>query len=200
VTSDSRTAVIVALYQSDRSDNANTGNAAMAVVGGAITYVGLTSLFGAGGQSVGGVRLLPFLPIPLWALIIFYSILIGVSVLRSSSIRLLEDLLVKEANLPGEADMLGLTGTECVTNVSAPNGRWEHRVSVVTFNVIALGSALAYTVFCLVRGHGEIGPVVLIVLILVYAVLVALTLLCWRATFRVARDRENRRTAVAQRA
>jgi hypothetical protein len=35
VTSDSRTAVIVALYQADRSDNANTGNAAMAVVGGA---------------------------------------------------------------------------------------------------------------------------------------------------------------------
>jgi hypothetical protein len=32
---------LIAMDQADRSDNANTGNASLAVVGGAIAYVGL---------------------------------------------------------------------------------------------------------------------------------------------------------------
>jgi hypothetical protein len=68
---ETQVAAVAGLYQAERADNMTIGSAVMAVIGGAIAYVGLTSLAGAPNQVFGGVSVLPFLPFPLWALVIY---------------------------------------------------------------------------------------------------------------------------------
>jgi hypothetical protein len=193
---EAQVAAIVGLYQSERADNMSIGSAVMAVIGGAIAYVGLTSLAGAPNQVFGNASILPFLPLPLWALVIYQSVLIGISMLRASSIRILEERLVEAAGLAASVrSIVGLAGTECVTNITDKGGRWGHRLPMLTTNGFVAVSAIAYTCLCMRHGYADLGRVRFWVLVLVYAALLGLTTLSWWTNIDLSKERERLRGA-----
>jgi hypothetical protein len=191
---EARVSALAALYQSERADNMTAGSAVMAVIGGAIAYVGLTALAGAPDQVLGGVNILPFLPFPLWALVVYQSILVGIAMLRSTSIRFLEDSLSGKAGLPESIKpIIGLNGTECVTNVTDTGARWGHRLSMLTINGFVAGSAVAYTLLCMRHGYAGLGWVRFWVLVLIYTSLLGLTTLSWWTSIDLSKERERQR-------
>lgn len=189
-----RVSALAALYQSERADNMAAGSAVMAVIGGAIAYVGLTALAGAPDQVLGGVSILPFLPFPLWALVVYQSILIGIAMLRSTSIRFLEDSLSEKADLPETIrPIIGLNGTECVTNITDKSARWGHRISMLTINGFVAVSAIAYTLLCMRHGYQDLGRVWFWCLILIYTAFLGLTTLSWWTSVNLSKKREQLR-------
>ena len=121
----------------------------------------------------------------------------GVSMVRSSSIRLLEAILVREAGLSNLSDFIGIAGTERITNVSEASARWPHRLSVIAVNSLVLLFVATYTLTCLVRSYASAGIGLLVALAIVYLALFALIGASWLASFQLMRASERSRKVVS---
>lgn len=103
-----RIAALGALYGADRQDSSTLVTARLALLALQLTYMGLVAIALSAQNPGVGPWVAAFSPFPLWFLHAYHLILVGISMARVKSVRVLEDALYEESGLP--ADKRSLVG------------------------------------------------------------------------------------------
>lgn len=136
-------AALAPIYTADRADN--SAGEVFAILGAGAAYITATLAFsGQIFRSIGWLG--PFLPLPLWIMAAYQSLLTGVAMVRSLSIRAIESKLLNSTNFSEQqARAIGLQSSERVINVN--DASLIHKAaSFATYGGIML-MICAYTVF-----------------------------------------------------
>lgn len=118
---------LAAIYQADRAENASTLGVVLAMLGAGIGYLTATLAFSAEiFAGIGWVAV--FIPVPLWVIAAYHSLLAVTAMVRSLSVRRLEAELVRAtAVAPAERVAIGMTAAERILNVT--DAAVPHRVA-----------------------------------------------------------------------
>jgi hypothetical protein len=136
-------AALAPIYTADRADN--SAGEVFTILGAGAAYITATLAFS--GQIFRSIGLLgPFLPLPLWIMVAYQSLLTGAAMVRSLSIRAIESKLLNSTDFSKlQAQAIGLQSSERVLNVN--DASFVHKViSFATYGGIVL-MVCAYTVF-----------------------------------------------------
>lgn len=103
-----RVTALAALYQGEKTDASYVANSAMAMMGFGVAYLVGAIVF-VGNLSHGPIAwlFLLLLPIPLWLIAAFHSLMTLNLMSHGISIRIIEDALFKASELPVERDLVG---------------------------------------------------------------------------------------------
>lgn len=106
-----------ALYQAERQDSARIMSTVLALIVGALTYLGIAALLLNDVRLPGGAWAAAFLAFPLWVAAAFHVLLVGNALVRSGSIEVIERRLVDFAGLYADRGRLGSRAEQQVMNV-----------------------------------------------------------------------------------
>jgi hypothetical protein len=182
---------LATIYAADRADQAATTNNAVALLGAGIAYATATLAFFDQIVSSLSSMLVALLGLPLWMVVLYHALLVGVSMGRTASIRILEQALLGRTTLAGQqAVPVGYGAVEQVLNPFRAS--WSHKVaSVITYLGTGL-VAIGYTAYILTQDERLRSPQGLVAA-LAYALLAALWVWCWLSALR--RYRRHSRSA-----
>lgn len=176
-------AALTPIYAADRADN--SAGEVFAILGAGAAYITATLAFS--GQIFRSIGLLgPFLPLPLWIMAAYQSLLTGVAIVRSLSIRAVEIKLLSGTNFSvQQARVIGLQSSERVINVN--DASLIHKaVSFATYGGIML-MICAYTVFVILTDP-NITVAWRIITYAGYALLAILVILSHRENFKLYKN------------
>lgn len=135
------------LYQADRSDNSTNLSASLALLGANIAYAGVTLAFSDQFSKLNDT-LVVLLPIPLWIVAAFHSLIVSAGMLRAVSIQVLERELIRRAKIPDDVKIVvGYQAPEGVMNIKP--AAWVHKLAIVLANGGSGLIAIPYTVYIL---------------------------------------------------
>ena len=140
-------AALTPIYTADRADN--SAGEVFAILGVGAAYVTATLAFSSQiFRSIGWLG--PFLPLPLWIMVAYQSLLTGVAMVRSLSIRAIEGKLLESTDFSEQQSRaIGLQSSERVVNVS--DASFIHKaISFATYGGIVL-MICAYTLFVILK-------------------------------------------------
>lgn len=199
-TSDAVTA-LAALYQGEKTDTSYIFNTAMVMMGVAVTYVvGAIPFVGnlsrpaittsALASSEVAWLFLLLLPIPLWLIAAFHSLITLNAMTHGISVRIIEDELFKASELPtNKRTLVGSLAGDRIMDIT--QAKVAHKITTVIVYAGVAFLVIGFTVYSLhsadevVRRSVELANVpVLRIAIAVYSLLLGVVALSWIAGFR----------------
>lgn len=181
---------LVALYQAERSDASAILNIGLALVGAGAAYaVGTIALSNQFGNSVGWA-FVALLPVPLWLISAFHSLIFTLGTVCGLSALFLEEELFKQSGINVKyRSLIGSSARENVMN--AAKSTYPHMVATyITY--IGIGSVIiSYTIYIMYISWGEVGAWKYLFLA-GYTILFGTVLLSWISGIRtVANNWDN---------
>jgi hypothetical protein len=184
---------VSALYQGEKADQAGTFNVSMAMMGIAAAYA-LAVIVGADKFGKGSFPWIVViaLPIPLWFIAAFHSLLTLNAMMHGVSVQILEDRLFRETGLPLEArNYVGSKGADRIMDI-----RKAHRVHKFTTYFVYGGVAFAvvfFTIYLVFISWSHSTNLVRVVAAVGYIAAAMIVGLSWFYGLEVVRGAENER-------
>ena len=188
-------AALAAIYTADRTDHTVSINNSIALLAAGVGYATATLAFFDRITEAVAPLVLTLLPLPMWMVALYHTLLTSASMSRSVSIRTVESALLAKTTIPTQAaSHIGHSAVEQTLNLF--HARWPHKIaSMVAYGGVGFVAA-AYTGYVLsqdvrlpcagiVAGAGG------------YLFLAALLVWCWITAF--ARYHANVRTGATYR-
>src|SRR5205814_8417463 len=101
-------AALAALYQGEKTDASYVFNTAMVMMGVAVAYlVGAVPFVGSLGHTPIGWLFLLLLPVPLWLIAAFHSLMTLNAMSHGISVRIIEDALFEASKLQANRELVG---------------------------------------------------------------------------------------------
>lgn len=148
-----RIAALSALYQGEKTDASYLFNTAMAMMGIAVSYVvGAIAFLGNPGRGPMPWLLLLLVPIPLWLIVAFHSLMTLNAMSHGISVRIIEDALFDASELRVDRSLVGSAAGDKIMDITQ-----EKAVHKVTTFVVYAGVAflvIGFTVYALHSARG----------------------------------------------
>lgn len=129
---------LAALYQGEKTDASYVFNTAMAMMGIAVAYligaIPFVEKFGTG--SIGWLFVL-LLPIPLWLIVAFHSLITLNAMSHGISVKIIEDVLFRASELQVNRDLVGSAAGDRIMDIT--KAKFAHQLTtVVVYGGVAL--------------------------------------------------------------
>jgi hypothetical protein len=175
-----RIAALSALYQGEKTDASYVFNTAMVMMGVAVAYlVGAIPFVGNLSHGPSAWLFLLLLPIPLWLIVAFHSLMTLNAMSHGISVRIIENALFEASGLPvGERDLVGSAAGDKIMDIT--QSKAVHAVTTVVVYVGVACLVIGFTVYALYSAKGVVKDDVVWVLAIVgYSLLVIMVALSW---------------------
>lgn len=185
---------LAALYQGEKTDASYVFNTAMAMMGIAVLYlVSILPFIGKFGEGPIGWLFLLLLPIPLWLIVAFHSLITLNAMSHGISVRIIEQALFEVSDLQVKRDLVGSAAGDKIMDIT--KSRTAHKlVTVVVYGGVAL-LVIGFTAYALYTANGIIKNDVALVHWRViwiargiYSLLVITVALSWIVGFRIINE------------
>jgi hypothetical protein len=189
-----RVAALGVLYQSERQDSATILVTSLALVAAGLTYMGIVAVLLNTSRLVGGVWISAFLAFPLWLIAAYHVLLVGTTLVRSNSIEIIEQRLLKVIGFDESTreDIGSLAGQKVLDIDKQP--RVLRSQTYVSYGGVAL-IIIIFTIYCLTIAAKSTGwisaPVVSAEVI--YALLIISSGAAWRYVLSLPGKLQERR-------
>lgn len=155
--SDERISALGALYQGEKADAAGIFNVAMALLGIGVAYlvgaIGAADKYGTGALPWPVVLLLP---LPVWLIAIFNSLMTLNSMSHGVSVLIVEDALFAESHL--RCDLRKYVGSWSADHImDIRESKWIHKVATVVVYGGIGASVLLYTRWVIVEAWSHVA-------------------------------------------
>lgn len=148
---DDSVSALGALYQGEKADASAIFNVAMAMMGiGAAYLVGVVTLADRYGSSPLTWNVVLLLPLPLWLIAAFHSLITLNAMIHGVSIRVIEDKLFEIANFGDNCirDLIGSQAGDKIMEIR--NARWPHKIATgLVYGGVGI-AILLYTAFVVI--------------------------------------------------
>lgn len=183
-----------ALYQGEKTDASYIFNTAMAMMGFAVAYlVGATPFVEKVGNGPYGWAFLLLLPMPLWLIATFHSLITLSAMSHGISVRIIENALFAASELRVDRDLVGSAAGDKIMDITQSKAAHKIATFVVYGGVTVL--IIGFTAYTLYYAWNVMlvrAPVVEIAIAL-YSILAVIVALSWLVGLRsigsVGRDR-----------
>ncbi|MET7945775.1 hypothetical protein [Micromonospora sp. NPDC005324] len=173
-------AALGSLYEAERTDGAASQSTVLALLAAGVAYISASSTFSEDIFARLGWAAV-FVPIPVWIIAAFQSLIVVTAMIRSLSVRALEYKLFRHTSFtPEESEGMGLRALERVMNLGDEKGKWPHKLANVFSYAATLILAIGYTIYLVSQAPGL--PVCARVAVFAfYALVLGLVLASWRS-------------------
>ena len=167
-----RAAALVALYQAERSECSSVPTVALALVGAGAAYIVGTIAFIGSFHTLGWIAV-SLLPLPLWLVSAYHSLLIGKAGVHEQSALLLEDILATHAGIThSDRRSIGIRAGSTVMNWRRAS--LAHKLAnIITYTgmILIIFGYNAYLIISIIReSNNWIWPIIGIYAILAFSV------------------------------
>ena len=185
---------LAALYQGEKTDSAYIFSTAMAMMGVAVAYlIGAMPFVRSLSQEPMGWLLLLLLPIPLWLVVAFHSLITFNAMTHAISISIIEDALFKASKLRVRRDLVGSAAGEKIMDIR--QAKAAHKVTtVVVYGGVAL-LVMGFTTYAVYsatelskRNVALAQSPVLPIAIVTYSLLLIVVGWSWFEGFRIIKE------------
>jgi hypothetical protein len=147
---------IAAVYSATRADNGTLLNVTLALLGAGAAYlVGTLAFVDKFGTSISWF-LVAALPVPLWIIAIFHSILTVSAMTNSLALRAFERELMQASFADrGTIKGLGYANADRIMNIRI--ARWPHRVATAVVYGGVGATIILYTIYLILLSRSRIG-------------------------------------------
>jgi hypothetical protein len=194
---DESVSALSSLYQSEKADASSIFNVAMTMMGVAAAYlVGALSIADKYGTTAIPWFVVPFLPIPLWLVAAFHSLIALNGMRHGLSVQILEEALFRRSGLPAvDRELIGSKTGDRIMDIQ--RSAIPHKIATVfTYGGVAI-SIIAYTVFGVVSSWAHFTAVWRGAEIALYTLAAVIVASSWRAGLRsIAADTAKWRTTL----
>jgi hypothetical protein len=182
-----RIAALAALYQGEKTDASSIFNTAMAMMGVAVAYLVFAIPF-VGNLSRGPIPgiFLILLPVPLWIIIAFHSLITLNAMSHGVSVRIIEDALFEASELRVERDLVGSAAGDKIMDVkvSKPAHKLTTRFVYVGVGLLVIG----FTIYALCSAFAVISNTVALAQASIVAIAIATITIYLAIAIMVARS------------
>jgi hypothetical protein len=141
---------LAALYQGEKTDASYVFNTAMAMMGVAVAYiVGAISVIDRFSSGTAGCLFLLLLPLPLWLVAAFHSLMTLTAMSHGISVRVIEDALFKKSELEVERDLVGSAACDKIMDITRAKAAHVLTTLVVYGGIAFL--VIGFTAYALYR-------------------------------------------------
>ena len=170
---------LAALYGGEKTDASAVFNTAIALMALALAYlVGAMPFVEELGHAPNAKLSLVLLPIPLWLVIAFHSLMTLNAMSHGISVRIIEDALFEASELRARRDLVGSAAGDKIMDIT--QAKVVHKATTV---VVYLGVAclvIGFTVYALYSAKGIVKhDVIWVIAIVTYSLLLIMVLLSW---------------------
>ena len=183
-----RIAALAALYQGEKTDASSLFNTAMAMMGIAVSYVvGAIAFLGNPGHGPMPWPFLLLLPIPLWLIAAFHSLMTLTAMRHGISVRIIEDELFDASDLRADRCLVGSAAGDKIMDFTQE--KVAHKVTtVVVYGGVAV-LVIGFTVYALYSAQGIVKDnLVWILAIGAYSLLLIMVAASWFVGVRMIKE------------
>ena len=179
VPGDPRIAALAALYQGEKTDASYLFNTAMAMMGIAVSYVvGAIAFLGNPSRGPMPWLFLLLLPIPLWLIVAFHSLMTLNALSHGISVRIIEDALFDASELQVDRGLVGSAAGDKIMDITQE--KVVHKVTTVVVYAGVAGLVIGFTVYALYSAQGIVkDDLVWILAIGAYSLLLIMVAASW---------------------
>lgn len=142
-----RVAALAVLYQSERQDSATILLTSLALIAAGMTYLGIAAVL-LSSSKLPGAWVSAFLAFPLWVITAYHVLLVGTALVRSNSIAIIEQRLVKMIDFDKVTEQnIGSRAGQKVLDVDKQPGVLKVQ-TFVSYGGVAL-IIVVFTIYCL---------------------------------------------------
>jgi len=176
---DDRIAALAALYQGEKTDASYLFNTAMAMMGIAVSYVvGAIAFLGTPSRGPMPWLFLLLLPIPLWLIVAFHSLMTLNAMSHGISVRIIEDALFDASELRVDRCLVGSAAGDKIMDITQE--KVIHKVTTVVVYAGVAGLVIGFTVYALYSAQGIVkNDLVWILAIGAYSLLLIVVAASW---------------------
>jgi hypothetical protein len=179
-----------ALYQGEKTDASSVFNTAMAMMGVAVAYlIGAVPFVEKVGNGTGGWGFLLLLPMPLWLIVTFHSLMTLNAMSHGTSVRIIEDALFTASQLRVERNRVGSAAGDRIMDIT--RSKTIHKLATVVvyggvgFLVIGFTTYVLYYAWNVILVRAALVEIA----IGTYVILMIIVALSWRVGLRmIGRD------------
>ena len=143
-----RIAALAALYQGEKTDASYLFNTAMAMMGIAVSYVvGAIAFLGTPSRGPMPWLFLLLLPIPLWLIVAFHSLMTLNAMSHGISVRIIEDALFDASELGVDRGLVGSAAGDKIMDITQE--KVVHKVTTFVVYAGVAGLVIGFTVYAL---------------------------------------------------
>lgn len=174
-----KVSALAAVYAGTRADNSSIMNVSLALMGAGIAYI--TATLATIDKFTSAWAVLAVLPIPLWIVAAYHSILTSITMVNAVAAQYTEGQLLKAAGVEEDKrQFMGYQRAEMITNIGHKQGRIPHKISVgITFGGTG-ALVLAYTGYMIFLAWKQAGWILGVVLAVFYLGLAVVVMLSWK--------------------
>ena len=188
-------AALAALYQGEKTDASYVFNTAMAMMGIAVAYlIGAIPFVETLSHRPFGWLFVVLLPVPLWLVVAFHSLITLNAMRHGISIRIIENALFEASELRVSRDLVGSAAGDKIMDITQakPVHRLTTFVVYVGVGLLVLGFTVCAVYFALGALKRDVAWMCELVFwwiaIVVYVLLVILVARSWIVGFRTIRE------------
>ena len=177
---------LAALYGGEKTDASAVLNMAIAMMALALAYlVGAMPFVEGLGHAPNAKLSLVMLPIPLWLVIAFHSLMTLNAMSHGMSVRIIEDALFKASELRVKRDLVGSAAGDKIMDIT--QAKFIHKITtLVVYGGVGL-LVIVFTAYALYSAHRVVKddiilPRARVVLVasIIYSLLLIIVSLSWR--------------------
>lgn len=191
---------LAALYQGEKTDASYVFNTAMAMMGIAVAYlVGAIQFMDKISQGPIAWLFLLLLPIPVWLIAAFHSLMTLNAMSHGISVRIIEQALFDASELRVERDLVGSAAGDKIMDIT--KSKVAHKLITVVvyggvaFLVIGFTAYTLYSANMIIKNDTTLVQArVIWIAIAIYSLLVIMVAFSWAEGFRII----NRGSALAE--
>jgi hypothetical protein len=174
-----RIAALAALYQGEKIDASYLFNTAMAMMGIAVSYVvGAIAFLGNPSRGPMPWLFLLLLPIPLWLIVAFHSLMTLNAMSHGISVRIIEDALFDASELRVDRCLVGSAAGDKIMDITQE--KVVHKVTTFVVYAGVAGLVIGFTVYALYSAQGIVkDDLVWILAIGAYSLLLIMVAASW---------------------
>ena len=174
-----RIAALAALYQGEKTDASYLFNTAMAMMGIAVSYVvGAIAFLGNPSRGPMPWLFLLLLPIPLWLIVAFHSLMTLNAMSHGISVRIIEDALFEASELRVDRGLVGSAAGDKIMDITQE--KVVHKVTTFVVYAGVAGLVIGFTVYALYSAQGIVkDDLVWILAIGAYSLLLIMVAASW---------------------
>jgi hypothetical protein len=183
-----RVAALAALYQGEKTDASYIFNTAMAMMGIAVTYVvGAIAFLGNPNRGAIPWLFLLLLPVPLWLIVAFHSLITLNAMSHGISVKIIEDALFEASELRVRRDLVGSAAGDKIMDIMQE--KLVHKLTTVVVYAGVGCLVIGFTIYALHSARGGVGNgFVWVLAIVAYSLLLIMVALSWFVGLRPPRD------------
>jgi hypothetical protein len=180
-----RIAALAALYQGEKTDASYLFNTAMAMMGIAVSYVvGAIAFLGNPSRGPMPWLFLLLLPIPLWLIVAFHSLMTLNAMSHGISVRIIEDALFDASELRVDRCLVGSAAGDKIMDITQE--KVVHKVTTVVVYAGVACLVIGFTVYALYSAQGIVkDDLVWILAIGAYSLLLIMVAASWTVGVRM---------------